>query len=128
MLTLEEINCLGQLTNNTWGYPGGMNSKVPTASINISLQGETMTCTYMTIVNLMSDRNLRDQSASFEEESIMIIKEYIKDLKKEFKKKSERGLKCNEEGTRDSIEIITTSPYSPKRTGYYRRFTTFKVG
>lgn len=128
MLTPEEINCLGQLTNNTWGYPGGLNSKVPTAAINVSLQGDTIVCTYSTIVNLMSDRNLRDQSTGFAEESISIIKEYIKDLKKEFKNKSERTLKCKEEDTRDSIEIITTSPYSPKRTAYYRRFTTFKVG
>lgn len=127
MLTSEEINCLGQLTNNTWGYPGGMNCKVPTAAINVSLQGDMMTCTYTTVVNLMSDRNLRDQSKNFEEESIKIISEYIKDLKKEFKKEAGRALKSKETDTRDSIEIITTSPYSPKRTAYYRRFTTFKV-
>jgi len=127
MLTSQEIDCLGQLTNNTWGYPGGMNSKVPTAAINVSLQGDIMICTYSTIVNLMSDRNLRDQSKGFEEESVKIVAEYIKELKKGFKKKSERSLKLKETDTRDSIEIITASPFSPKRTAYYRRFTTFKV-
>ena len=127
MLTSYEIDCLGQITNNTWGYPGAMNNKVPTAAINVSLQGDTMTCSYTTIVNLMSDRNLRDQSNGFEEESVKITKEYMKDLKKEFKKAAGRSLKAKELESRDSIEIITTSPFSPKRTAYYRRFTTFKV-
>ena len=127
MLTQEEINCLGQITNNTWGYPGGMNKKVPTAAINVSLQDNVMLCTYTTIVNLMSDTNLRDQSKKFEEESIGILKEYIKDLKGEFKSNAGRSLKCKEVDTKDSIEIITVSPFSPKRTAYYRRFTTFEV-
>ena len=39
MLTSEEIDYLGKITNNTWGYPGGMNKNVPTAAINMSLQG-----------------------------------------------------------------------------------------
>ena len=127
MLTSEEINCLGQITNNTWGYPGGLNKKVPTAGINVSLQGDTMTCTYTTIVHLMSDRNLRDQSVSFEEESVKIMKEYLKELKSEFKSIAGRALKVKELNSRDSIEMITASPFTLKRTGYYRRFTTFKV-
>ena len=127
MLTPEEINYLGQITNNTWGYPGGMNKNVPTAAINMSLQGNKMLSTYTTIVNLMNDINLRDQSKKFEEESIGIIKEYIKELKGGFKSDSGRPLKCKEVDTKDSIEIITVSPYSPKRTAYYRRFTTFEV-
>ena len=78
MLTPEEINCLGQITNHTWGYPGGLNKKVPTAGIDVSLQGDTMTCKYTTIINLMSDTNLRAQSQGFEKESVSIIKEYLK--------------------------------------------------
>ena len=127
MLTSEEINHLGQICNNTWGYPGGMNKKVPTAAIDVSLQGNKMTCKYTTIVNLMSDIDTRDQSKRFEEESVGIIKEYIKELKREFKSVADRTLKCKEVDSNDSIEIITVSPYSPKRTAYYRRFTTFEV-
>ena len=89
--------------------------KVPTAGINISLQDDTIICAYTTIVNLMSDRNLRDQARSFEEESFAIISEYIKELKKEFKSQAGRALKCKELDTNDSIEIITASPFSPKK-------------
>lgn len=127
MLNTEEINFLGQITNHTWGYPGGLNKSVPTAGINTSLQGDKMVCTYTTIVNLVSDRNLRDQSQKCEEESVSIIKEYLKQVKKEFKNLSGRALKVKEVNTNDSIEIISSSPYSPKRTAYYRRFTTFEV-
>lgn len=128
MLTSEEINCLGQLTNSTWGYPGGLNKNMPTAGIKVSLQGDVMTCTFTTIVNLMSDRNLRDQCKRFEEESVEIIKEYLKQLKSEFKKESGRSLSTKEIDTSDSIEVITVSSFTPKRTAYYRRFTTYQVG
>jgi len=127
MLTLEEINCLGQLTNSTWGYPGGMNKNMPTAGIKASLQGDMLTCTFTTIVNLMSDKNLRDQCKRFEEESVGIIKEYMKQLKSEFKKTAGRTLKAKETDSSDSIEVITVSSYTPKRTAYYRRFTTYQV-
>ncbi len=128
MLTSEEINCLGQLTNSTWGYAGGLNRNMPTAGIKVSLQGDTMTCTFTTIVNLMSDKNLRDQCKRFEEESVGIIKEYMKQLKSEFKKESGRSLSAKETNTSDSIEVITVSSFTPKRTAYYRRFTTYQVG
>ena len=127
MLSSQEIACLGQITNHTWGYPGGLNKQTPTAGINVSLEGGKMVCCYTTIVNLMSDRNLRDQCTRFEEESVNITKQYLKELKKEFKSLAGRALKAKETDSRDSIEVITSSPYSPKRTAYYRRFTTFEV-
>ena len=127
MLTTQEINQLGQITNNTWGYPGGLNKKVPTAGINVSLQGSRMVCTYTTIVNLMGDRNLREQAQRFEEESVGIIKEYLKQVREQFREMSGRALKVKEIDSRDSIEIISTAVYTPKRSAYYRRFTTFEV-
>ena len=51
----------------------------------------------------------------------------VKELKGEFKGLAGRALKAKEVNSTDSIEIISASPYSPKRTAYYRRFTTFKV-
>jgi hypothetical protein len=127
MLSSQEIAYLGQITNHTWGYPGGLNKNTPTAGINVSLQGGKMVCTYTTIVNLTSDRNLRDQSRRCEEESVAIIKQYLKELKNEFKSLAGRALKAKEVNSNDSIEIISASPYTPKRTAYYRRFTTFEV-
>ena len=60
-------------------------------------------------------------------DSVKLIKDYIKEVKKRFKEISGRTLKTKELNTRDSVELITTSPYTPRKTGYYRRFTDFQV-
>ena len=127
MLSASEISHLGQICNDTFGYAGSLNSRVPTSSIKTSLQDNKMTVTYTTIVHLMGDTNLRDQCRKFEEESIKLTKEHMKNLRDEFKAMAGRSLGSKEMGTNDSIEVISASPYSPKRTAYYRRFTTYEV-
>mgnify|MGYP003149678052 CR=1 FL=1 len=127
MLNASEINHLGQICNDTWGYPGGLNSKVPTSSLKMSLQDNKMTVTYTTIVHLASDRNLRDQCKRFEEESISLTKQYTKNIKSEFKKVAGRALKAKEVSSSDSVEIISADPRAARRTAYYRRFTAYEV-
>jgi len=127
MLNSEEVNIFGQVCNDTWGKSGYGNNKVPTMSVKTSLQGDVMTCCYTTVVNLASDRNLRAQTRVFEEESIKVLNIYLKELKKNFKKFAGRSLKAKEVSNRDSIELITASPFSPKRAAYYRRFISYKV-
>tara|TARA_Y100000310_G_scaffold114582_1_gene113059 strand:- start:2624 stop:3010 length:387 start_codon:yes stop_codon:yes gene_type:complete len=127
MLNSQEVNILGQVCNSTWGESGYGNNKVPTMSVKTSLQGDVMTCCYTTVVILASDRNLRDQTRVFEEESIQVLKTYIKELKKNFKNDAGRSLKTKEVNNTDSLELITASPFTPKRTAYYRRFISYKV-
>ena len=127
MLNASEISHLGQICNDTWGYQGSLNSRVPTSSIKTSLQDNKMTVTYTTIVHIVNDRNLRDQCRKFEEESVVIVKDHVKNLKSEFKSMAERSLKMKELSSNDSIEVISASPYTPRRTAYYRRFTTYEV-
>ena len=127
MLNSNEINILGQCINNTWGSSGNGEMRTPTMSIKSSLQGDNLTCSYTTIVHLASERNLRDQVRKFEDESVKLTNEYIKNLKSDFKDASGRTLKVKESSTTDSVELITASPFTPRKTAYYRRFTTFKV-
>jgi hypothetical protein len=96
-------------------------------SIKSSLSGNILTCTYTTVVNLASERNLRDQVKVFEDESVKLLKDYIKELKRKFKDYSGRTLKVKDLGTRDSVELITTSPFTPRKTAYYRRFSDFSL-
>ena len=70
---------------------------------------------------------MRDLASRYEEESIKITKEYMKNIKKEFKSSAGRSLKAKELTSNDSIDVITTSPYSPRRTAYYRRTTVYRV-
>jgi len=130
MLNTSEVNVLGQILDDTWGQSSGSTMRdfrTPTMAIRTQLSGDTLTCTYTTIIHLASERNLRDQCRVFEEESIKLIGDYVKELKKRFKDVSGRVLKTKESSTRDNIELITASPFTPRKTAYYRRFTSFKV-
>jgi hypothetical protein len=96
-------------------------------SIRTSLQGDCLSCVYTTIVHLASERNLRDQVKVFEDESTKLIGDYIKELKKEFKNSSGRAIKLKELSSSDNVELITASPFTPRKTAYYRRFTRFRI-
>jgi len=127
MLSLSEVNFLGQILNETWGQSTRANFRTPTMSIRTSLQGDNLSCTYTTVVHLASERNLRDQVKVFEEESAKLTNDYIKEIKKEFKEAAGRALKIKEMSSSDNIELITSSPYTPRKTAYYRRYTNFQV-
>ncbi len=121
----QTVQILGQILDTTWGKSSTASS--PTMSIKGSLAGDTLTVSYTTIVHLASERNLRDQVQNVEKDSLKLLKDYIKEVKKRFKEISGRTLKTKELNSRDSVELITTSPYTPRKTGYYRRFTDFQV-
>ena len=125
MLNSEEINVLGQVCNDTFGYTS--TPTAPTLSLKASLSGDTLTVTYTSIVTLVGDRNMRDQAKRYEEESVKMTDDYMKNLKSQFREGAGRSLKVKTLGTDDSIEVITTSPYSLKKNAYYRRATSFKV-
>jgi hypothetical protein len=125
MLNFEEVNVLGNILNTTWGRSS--TTKVPTVSIKSALSGEVLTLTYTTIITLATDRNLRDQASRHEEDSVKLLSDYIKNCKKDFKDGCSRALKVKEIQTRDTIEIISTSPFTLKRPAYYRRITSYRV-
>jgi len=127
MLNSNEINALGQVLNSTWGTSTMSEFRTPTMCIRTSLSGDILTCSYTTVCNFASERNLRDQVQNVEKDSLKLLKDYIKEVKKRFKEISGRTLKTKELNSRDSVELITTSPYTPRKTGYYRRFTDFQV-
>ena len=82
---------------------------------------------YLTVVHLASSQNIRQQVQGVEEESVKYLKEYLKNTKSEFKKMSGRALKAKEIDSSDSVEMITASVFSPRKTAYYRRYVTLEV-
>ena len=121
----QTVQILGQILDTTWGKSSTMSS--PTMAIKGSLAGNTLTVSYTTIVHLASERNLRDQVKRFEEESVQLTNEFCKKCKSEFKSSSSSPLVLKQLNTNDSVELITASPFTPRRTAYYRRFTTYEV-
>ena len=125
MLSISEINCLGDITDTTWGKYSTKNS--PTRSVKTSLSGDMFTVTYTMIVTFGSESAMSHQLPRYQEESADVTNSYIKDLKKEFKERSGRALKVKEVSTSDSVEVIYTAPHMPRKTAYYRRVTTYTV-
>lgn len=126
MLNMQEVNILGQILNSTWGASSTVAS--PTRSIKATMQGDVIVFTYTTITNIVMGINPRDQVREQERESVEILKQHINEIKKQFKEASGNALKLKEVASDDSIEMISMSPYNPKRTAYYRRKTTYKIG
>ena len=125
MLNFEEVNVLGNILNTTWGISS--TAVAPTISIKSALSGDVLTLTYTTIVTLATDINLRDQACRHEEDSVKLLSDYIKNCKRDFKDVASRALKVKEIQTRDTMEIISTSPFTLKRPAYYRRITSYRV-
>jgi hypothetical protein len=92
------------------------------------MQGDVIIFTYTTICNIVMGINPRDQVREQERESVEILKQHIKEIEKSFKAAAGKSLKLKELGSDDSIEMISMSPHNPKRTAYYRRKTSFKIG
>lgn len=126
MLSFQEINALGQILNTTWG--GTSTSVSPTCSIKHTMQGDVITLTYTTITNIVMGINPRDQVREQERESVEMLKQFVKNLEKSFKEATGKSLKLKEVGSDDSVEIISMSPHNPKRTAYYRRKTSLRIG
>ena len=118
MLSTHEVNVLGNVLNSTWGKGSTMGDfGGPSMSMKTSLQGDVLSCNYTTIVHFASEHALRDQAKVFEDESVKVTNQYMKQLKKMFKSESGRVLKVKSIGSTDSIELITASAFSPRKTG-----------
>ena len=126
MLSMQEINALGQILNTTWGSSSTLAS--PRFSVKNTIQGDVLTLTYTTITNIVMGINPRDQVREQERESVEILKDFVKNTEKAFKQATGKSLKLKEIGSDDSIEMISMSPHNPKRTAYYRRKTSLKIG
>ena len=139
MLSTEEVNVIGQITNTTFGYSstGEEGYQVPAGrSIKANLTGETgedqLIVKFVTIINIAEHESQlalagHKVSVEAEIEAKSLVKQYINNLKKEFKTATKSTLALKEVDASDSIELINYNPNSPHRTVYYRRNTTYDV-
>ena len=118
MISFEDTNVLGQLIETTWGQSstGSEKYKVPAGrSIKANIfSGEEdesrLMVRFVTIVNLHGDeRQMLDPNhpgaQQVREESLKLTKDYIDNLKKEFKEATGKALTLKEATpSTDSIE------------------------
>ena len=144
-LNFEEINILGNITNDTFGGGStnygeggsrytmsgpGTNSSVVTKS---SLHGEILSVTSLAVINLTSPSTQHHEIVKVENELNQHIKKYISNIKKEFKRKEKdggagRALKCVQikNSERNSVEMV--NHYAENRRAIVRRSIDFEVG
>jgi len=119
-LSGHEINCLGQALDTTWGS-SGQSGGVHTHSTTGTLEGNKIIIKCVTVINIMQDQDTRSQVKKYDNELKQMCKQYLKDVKAEFKSLTGRALKTKQDSEDDSIEIVSMCPYSAKRTAYYRK-------
>ena len=124
--TSEEISSLGQILDTTFGRTSTADNA--TASIKTKLQGSVLTVRYKCIVHFASDAAMHEQKKLYDEESVKLVDDYVKRVKKEFKEAAGRALKVKQISTDDDIEIISAQPHiSPKKVAYYTRYATLEI-
>lgn len=125
MLSMQQVNTLGQLINTTFGKSSTTSS--PTVSIKMSLQGNALIVKYTTIVHYASEQSMREQSKEHERAAVQLTKKAVDEVEKEFKKIEGKTLNLSKKNTDSGIELINMSPYNPRKVAYFRLNTTFEI-
>ena len=141
-LSFEEMNILGNITNDTYGkystqgeygesklggYSGGMANSVAT---KVAFDGNVMHITSLAIINLGPIGMQHQEIAKCENELNQHIKKHLSEIKKQFKKKENAGRALKAKQVKDSektgVEMI--NHYAANRRAYIRRTICFEIG
>jgi len=120
-----DYNALGQAIDTSWGRSS--TPKTASYSVKFTLAGDVLTASYVVIVNFALEKEMILMKRTYEEESINIIDEVLKNVKKVYKEISGNSLSTKDIGTSTSVEIIGFNVHNPKRTAYFRRKTAFEI-
>ena len=125
MLSMQQVNTLGQLINTTFGKRS--TTAAPTESIKRVMQGNSLIVKYTTIVHFASEQSMREQSKELERAAVQLSKKAVNEVESEFKKVEGKSLKLKKKATDNGIELISMSPYNPRKVAYYRYNTTYEI-
>ncbi len=125
MLTMQQVNTLGQLIDTTFGKSS--TTAAPTVSIKMILQGNSLIVKYTTLVHFASEQSMREQTKDLERAAVQLTKKSIDEVEKDFKKIEGKALNLKKKATDNGIELISMSPYNPRKVAYYRFNTTYEI-
>jgi hypothetical protein len=149
-LSFEEVNCLGNIINDTFGKSstqseyaseesggnlryGGFSASGPgtvnTVSTKSTLQDNILCVTSLCIVNLGPHGHQHQVIQQTENELNNYINAYMKNLKKDFKKKeyAGRALKTKEQKDKRTTDVQDINLYSERRQAYVYRRAYFEI-
>ena len=127
MLSIADSNAIGQICDETFGKSS--TTKSSSSSVVAKLENSnTLRIVYTVIVNFASEKSLHDQIVQLDEENAKIVKDYVSNLKKDFKKIMEKRLPLKHVSSEPQIELIAYNQFSELRTAYYRNTSLFELG
>jgi len=124
MSNIEQVNALGDILNTTFGKSS---SQQGDRSITGTQDGNTLVLKFMSVVQFASEHSLKDQTDRIAEESVKVLNDTVKSIKKDFKAKTGTTLKLKEDGSYDNVEVVAGSIHSPRKIAYYRRTHTLTI-
>jgi hypothetical protein len=143
-LSFEEMNILGNITNDTYGksstqtgygdsklggYSMGGVGSVSSVATKTSFAGNIIHITSLTIINLGSIGMQHQEITKCENELNQHIKGYVSELKKQFKKKENAGrplkVKLVKDSEKTDVEMI--NHYAATRRAYIKRTICFEL-
>lgn len=120
---MNKLDLVSRLVDNTYNPV----SKSGTYSLKGSIHGNRLVLKFQTIVNFASEQSLRPQVQSAKEHAHQLIKEFLDNLKKSYKKEADESLKLDDKGGDDNIEIIQSTSNSLRKIAYYRYNQTLDI-
>ena len=141
-LSFEELNILGNITNDSYGrgstdsydykprLGGGVRVSDSSVVVKSSIDGDIMHVTALTIINLGHIGMQHQEIAKCENELNQHIKNYLSNVKKEFKKKENAGRALKAKQVKDSeiTDIDMINHYAATRQAYVKRTICFEIG
>lgn len=122
-----DYNALGQAMDTSFGRSS--TPKTASYSVKVTLAGSSTICVkYGAIVNFGTEKQMIEMKRRYEDESLAIINEVLKQVKKNYKDLSGSVVSFKESKSSTSLEITNVSFHNPKRTAYYRRESFFEIG
>jgi len=124
-----DINALGQAMDTTFTRSGASYGPVmATHSVKATFVGDDMVkVAYVTVVNMVRDRDLKESCKMYEKEADTIIEAAVKKIATEYKELAGTSIKFKRSKIDSGVEIIDLNQFNAKRTAYFRRVAIFEI-
>ena len=123
MLDTEGVRAFSQVVDYTFSGSDGR------YKVSSDMTGENLMMKYKSIFQFSDHNSMKLQTMRLEKESEDLIKEVLKKAKTAYDDATGGDkLKANLTNDVDDVQLVGTAIYSPKRTAYYTRIMTYKLG
>jgi hypothetical protein len=124
-----DINALGQAMDSTWTRSNASSGPVlSTHSVKTKLLPDNqIKVMYVTVVNMVRDRDLKESCKLYENEADSIIEAAVKKIATDYKELTEQSIKLKRMTVESNVEIINLNHFNQKRSAYFRRIAIFEI-